>query len=72
LLLEYDALSCVAVPPVVALPDSFLGYFLALNRSALRYAFPSSNFRIAILRRFSETVAADLPTLKASFFTPPT
>jgi hypothetical protein len=38
-----------AVPAVVSSPDSFLGYFLALNHSALRYAhaqglfFDSSN-----------------------------
>ena len=33
-----------AVPAVVSSPDSFLGYFLALNRSALRYAHAQGLF----------------------------
>lgn len=45
-----------SVPPVVALPDSFLGYFLAINRSALQYAFPSSGGSLsfhAFCRRYA-------------------
>jgi hypothetical protein len=34
----------VPVPPVVSQPDSFLGYFLALNRSVLQYAIPQPDW----------------------------